>query len=488
MSHHLIEFKSPAARWVILATVLASGMAFLDSTVVNVALPAIADELGADLAGLQWTIDSYLLTLSALLLLGGSLGDLFGRRRVFLLGLYGFTAASALCALAPTIETLIAARSLQGIGAALLVPGSLAIITTNFDSENRGQAIGRWSGLSGVTTAIGPLLGGWLVEAASWRLVFLLNVPIAIVAIVVTLRHVPETKSGTEGSRIDLPGAASATLGLGAVVYALIEGPVKGFTSPPVLLAAGAGLAALVAFVRIEGGRDHPMLPLGIFRSRQFSGANVTTLVVYGALGGALFLVVLQLQRNLGYSPLEAGAALSPITIALLLLSSRAGKLATRIGPRVPMTAGPLIAATGFLLMRNIVPGATYAAAVLPGIAVFGLGMSLTVAPLTTAVLAAVDDRRAGVASGVNNAMARLAGLLAVALLPLAAGIAQLESSGPRGLASGFQRAMLVAAGLCLLGAVSSWLTIRKDVADSRLSSDRSTVRAPEPEARSTTG
>ncbi|CAN5559124.1 MFS transporter [soil metagenome] len=466
-----LRYGTPAARWVLLATVLGSGMAFLDSTVVNVALPAIAEEFSVSLSSLQWTLDSYLLTLSALILLGGSLGDLYGRRLVFFWGLVLFTVASALCGLAPSIEALIAARALQGVGAALMVPGSLAIISTTFRPQDRGQAIGAWSGLSGVTTALGPPLGGYLVDAGSWRLVFFINLPIAAAAIFVTLRHVPETRAEGAGHRPDIAGAATAMLGLGALIYSLIEGPVRGFSSLPVLAGALAGISFCAAFLIIEARRENPMLPLEIFSSRQFSGANGTTLVVYAALSGALFLVVLQLQSVLGYSALEAGSALVPITLLLLVLSARAGKLATTIGPRLPMTLGPLIAGGGLALMSRIVAGSSYLSTVLPGVVVFGLGLSLTVAPLTAAALAAVEDRHAGIGSGVNNAVARVAGLLAVALLPLAAGIAGGSAIGEQRFSDGFSRAMLIAAALCVVGALNSWLTIRSVPLENRPSS-----------------
>jgi MFS family permease len=343
----------------------------------------------------------------------------------------------------------------------MLVPGSLAIISTTFQEEDRGAAIGAWSGLSGVSTALGPFVGGWMVDAVSWRLVFFLNIPIAVVAILVTVRHMPETRDESASHTPDIPGALTATVGMGAVIYALIEGPVQGFGSVPIAAAAAFGVLSLAAFFGIEARRRDPMLPLDIFGSRQFSGANATTLVVYGALGGAMFLVVLQLQGMLGYSALEAGLAMLPVTFELMVLSPAAGKLAASIGPRIPMTLGPLVAGLGFVLMSRIVPGGSYFGAVLPGVVVFGLGMSLTVAPLTAAVLAAVETRHAGIGSGVNNAVARIAGLLAVALLPLAAGIAGIEGIERAAFSDGFRRAMLLAAALCALGGLVSWVTIR---------------------------
>ncbi|HYP24662.1 MAG TPA: DHA2 family efflux MFS transporter permease subunit [Actinomycetota bacterium] len=446
-----LRYGTTAGRWVVGATVLGSGIAFLDGTVVNVALPAIDADLGAGLSGLQWTVDAYLLTLSAFLLLGGSLGDLFGRRRMFVYGLGGFAAASLLCAVAPGTEALVAARALQGVAAALLVPGSLAIISTSFAPEDAGKAIGAWSGLSGVTTAIGPFVGGYLVDAVSWRWIFVINLPLALVAIRIATKHVPESSAG--GGHLDLRGAVTAALGLGGVTFALIEGPVRGWSDPTTVTAMVAGVIAAVVFVRAELTHPDPMLPFDIFRSRQFSGANAATLLVYFALGGAMFFLVIELQRELGYSALEAGAALIPTTILLLLLSSRAGALASRIGPRLPMTLGPLVAAVGLAWMTWIGPGTAYVTGVLPPVVVFGLGLALTVAPLTTAVLAAVPQEHAGVGSGVNNAVARVAGLLAVALLPAVA----------RGVdfTDGFRRATWISAAICALGGVASWLTIR---------------------------
>ena len=443
------------------ATVLGSGIAFLDATVVNVALPAIEDELGGGLSGLQWTVDAYLVTLGALLLLGGSLGDMLGRRKMFILGLAGFAAASALCGIAPSIGTLIAARAIQGVAAALLTPASLAILQASFAPEDRSRAIGAWSGLSGVSTALGPFLGGYLVDAVSWRWVFIINLPLAAVAIWISVRHLPESKDESGFKRPDVTGALTAALALGGVLFALIEGPGRGWTDTQVVTAALVGVAAGAAFFVVEKRSSHPMLPLSIFRSLQFSGANITTLLVYGALSGALLLLVLELQKFMGYSALEAGASLVPLTILLLLLSSTAGRIAQQIGPRIPMTLGPLVAGVGLALFVMVEPGSEYLTSVLPGVVVFGVGMSFTVAPLTAAVLAAVESRRAGIASGVNNAVARIAGLLAIALLPLAAGLSGTGEDAER-FTAGFHRAMLISAGLCVLGAANSWLTIRR--------------------------
>jgi EmrB/QacA subfamily drug resistance transporter len=449
-----IGLRTARGRGVLLATVLGSGMAFLDSTVINVALPVLGRELHAGIAGLQWTIDAFLLTLTSLLLLGGSLGDALGRRKMFVAGLVWFTVASMACGLAPSIGALIAARAVQGAGAALLVPGSLAVLRASFADEEQGPAIGAWAGLSGVTTAIGPLLGGWLITAWSWRAIFFLNLPLAAAAIWAALRCIPESR--TPGPvRIDLPGAAAATLGLGGCVYALIEAPARG---PGVAAAATLGAASLAAFVWIEARSPNPMLPLDLFRSRQFSGANAATLAVYFALSGATFLLIIHLQKVLGYSPLAAGAALTPITLLLLVLSTPAGKLASRVGYRAPMTAGPLIAAAGVALLSQVGRQSSYVSGILPGTAVLGLGLAATVAPLTTAVLAGAQERHAGVAAAVNTAISRLAGLLAVALLPLLAGIAAADAAS---LAAGFPRAMWICAATCAAGGLCALVMLR---------------------------
>ncbi|HWC41365.1 MAG TPA: DHA2 family efflux MFS transporter permease subunit, partial [Actinomycetota bacterium] len=398
-----LRYRSPAGRWVLLATVLGSGIAFLDSTVVNVALPTIGEDLNAGISSLQWVVNAYTLTLSGLLLLGGSLGDHYGRRRIFVLGAVWFAAASALCGIAPTDEALIAARALQGVGGALLTPGSLAILEATFRREDRGPAIGAWSGLGGVTAAIGPFLGGWLVQAATWRLIFLINLPLAVVVVWVSVRHVPESRDPSARGRLDWTGAALAAAGLAGIVYALTDGATQGWTSPVILATGLGGVAALAGFVIWERRIPAPMLPLDIFASRQFTSANLVTFVVYGALGGALFLIPIQLQRVVGYSPLASGVALVPITLVMLLLSARAGRLASRIGPRLPMTLGPLGVAAGLALYTRVGPGASYPVDILPASLVFGLGLVLTVAPLTSTVLAAAPAEHAGIASAVNN-------------------------------------------------------------------------------------
>lgn len=456
----LVRYGTPAGRWVIVAAVLGSGIAFIDSTVVNVALPAIQRDLGGGLSGLQWTVDAYLLTLGSLIVFGGSLGDMYGRRKIFVAGLAAFTLASALCGVSPSIPALIVARAIQGVGGALLVPSSLAIISSVFHPDDRGRAIGAWSGLSGVSTAFGPFLGGYLVDSVSWRLVFLINVPLAAVTIWVTLRHMPESRDLDAGRRPDLGGATAVAVALGGVVFALIEGPIRGFSDPMIIGALMVALVGGVAFVFVERRVKEPMLPLGIFASRQFTGANLVTLLVYAALGGAMFLLGIYLQESLGYSALEAGAAFFPITILMLLLSPRAGQLAQRIGPRLPMTLGPVIMGAGLLIASWIVPGTSYGTTVLPAAVVLGLGLSVTVSPLTAAVLAAVDEHHAGVGSGINNAVARLAGLIAIAILPFVSGL----SGVGRDLTQGFRTAMWITAAGCVVGAATAYSTIRRSV------------------------
>ncbi|MBV8985209.1 MAG: DHA2 family efflux MFS transporter permease subunit [Acidimicrobiia bacterium] len=436
-------------------------MAFLDSTVVNIALPRIGIDLGIGLSGLQWTVNAYTLTLSGFLLLGGSLGDRYGRKRLFLIGVVWFAVASLLCAVAPSGTALISARAIQGIGAALLTPGSLAILEASFRPEDRGAAIGAWSGLGGVATAIGPFLGGWLVDAASWRWIFVINIPFAVAVVWITVAHVPETKDEAMPPGIDVSGAVLGALGLAGVIYALTEAGNKGWGAPIVVVTGLVGIVALASFLAVEARSPHPMLPLGIFRSRQFTAANAVTFVVYGALGGALFLLPLELQRAGGFSPLEAGVALFPLTIVMLLLSARAGRLAQRIGPRVPMSLGPIVAGTGLVLFARIGVNADYWTDVLPGVLVFALGLSLTVAPLTATVLDAAPDEEAGVASAVNSEVARVAGLIAVAALPIAVGITTATYAHPAELTDGFHTAMVVCGLLAIGGGVLSWLTIR---------------------------
>jgi EmrB/QacA subfamily drug resistance transporter len=442
-------------------------MALLDATVVNVALPAIGRGLHTSLAGLQWTVSAYTLTLAGLILLGGALGDRLGRRRVFLTGVVWFAAASAGCGVAPGIVVLIAARALQGIGGALLTPGSLAIIQATFVPDDRPRAIGAWSGLGGIATAAGPLLGGWITAAAGWRWIFLLNVPLAGLVFAVTARHVPESRDPGARGGFDVAGAALAAIALAGITGALIEAPGGGAVTAA---ASGAvGCLAGAAFVVTErrrgrGGAVPPMLPLAVFASRQFTAVNVVTFLVYAALGGTVFLLVLDLQVVAGYTPLAAGLALLPSTVIMLILSARAGAAAQRFGPRWLMTAGPLVSAAGLLLAVRIGPHASYPADVLPAVAAFGLGLAVTVAPLTATVLASADVRHAGVASGVNNAVARAAGLLAVAALPLAAGLSGADYRSAAAFGAGFRVAMVICAGLLAAGGVVAAATISNAV------------------------
>jgi len=459
-----VRLGEASGRWLLTATVLGSGVAFLDGTVVNVALPAIGRDLGADLAGLQWTITGYALTLAALILLGGSLGDRYGRRRVYLIGVVWFGIASLACALAPNIATLVGARLLQGIGGALMTPGSLAIIQASFAPADRAKAIGTWSGLAGVTTIIGPFVGGWLVDEFSWRWIFLINVPLCAAVMWITLRAVPESRDPFATGRPDTPGAVLGALGLAGLTYALIA---AGDRADVVIVAATGllGVVSLLAFVLVERRRRHPMLPPGIFASKQFTAANLVTLSVYAALSGASLFIAVQLQVGGGWTALQAGAALVPTTIVLLLLSTSAGALATRIGPRLPMTVGPIVCAVGTALLAiSIDRNPSYVVDVLPGVLVFSLGLVLIVAPLTATVLAAVDDRHAGAASGVNNAVARTAGLLAIAVLPLAVGLSGDDYADPVAITSGFRTAMLICAGLLAAGGVIAAIGIRRDV------------------------
>ncbi len=458
-----LAFESSGGRWLLTVAVAGSGMAFLDGTVVNVALPDIGRDLGADTSALQWILNGYLLTLASLILLGGALGDRYGRRRVFVLGVWLFTAASLLCAIAPSAEFLIFARLVQGVGGALLTPGSLALIEASFRPGDRARAIGAWSGLGGVAAALGPLLGGYLIGAVSWRAIFFINLPIGIFVAWAATKHVPESRDPMAMGRLDLAGAALAALGLAGTTYALIEAPGQG-ASAAVLVTAVGGALALVAFLVHERRSANPMLPLEIFRSRQFSAANGVTFVVYAALSGVFFLLVSFLQISLGYTPIEAGAASLPVTLLMLLLSARAGALAQRIGARVPLTVGPLVIALGLLWMSQIEPGDSYVGAILPPVIVFGLGLTLVVAPVTATVLAAADSRHSGVASGVNNAVARVAGLLAVAVLPVVAGLTGDSFYDPAKMTDGFQMGMVVCAVLAAAGGVLAWFTISAEV------------------------
>jgi EmrB/QacA subfamily drug resistance transporter len=403
-----------SGRWILAATILASSMAFIDGTVVNVALPALQTSLNATAADVQWVIESYALLLSALLLVGGSLGDHYGRRRVFLLGVVIFAVASGLCGFAGSIGQLIAARAVQGFGAALLVPGSLAIISNSFSEQERGRAIGVWSGFSAITTGIGPVLGGWLIEHVSWRAVFFINVPLAFVVVLISLRHVAEN-SDRDITRVDWLGAILAALGLGALVYGLIESSQVGFNDRSVIVALATGVVVLILFLFVESRLSQPMLPLTLFRSRTFAGTNLLTFLLYAALGGTLFFLPLNLIQVQHYSPTAAGAVLLPFILIMSLLSRWAGGLVARYGPKLPLIVGPLITAVGYVLFLLPGIGGNYWANFFPPVVVLGLGMAITVAPLTTTVMNSIAQNRAGTASGVNNAVARTASLIAIA-------------------------------------------------------------------------
>jgi EmrB/QacA subfamily drug resistance transporter len=404
-------------RVTLLATILGSTVVFLDATVVNVALPAIRDDLGAGLAGQQWVVEAYLLTLVALLLVGGSLGDQFGRRRMFVAGLIGFGATSVLCAIAPSDELLVVARGLQGIAGALLVPGSLAIVSATFEGAERGRAVGIWTAWTGIATVVGPAGGGWLVEALSWRWIFWVNVPLVIATIVLTLRVVEESKDPEAVPGIDWLGIVLSAVGLGGPVYALIEQPNQGWGDPQVFAPLIIGVVCLGLFLWHEARTAHPMLDLSLFRIRNFAVANIATLFAYAGLYGGFFFVTIYLQQTADYSPLEAGLATTPVSVLMFVLSPRFGKLASGTGPRVPMTVGPILAGVGMLLYLRVDASADYVGEVLPATLVFGLGLAAMVAPLTATVLDSVEERRAGVASGINNGISRVAGLLAIAVI-----------------------------------------------------------------------
>lgn len=437
---------SRSQRLTLVATILGSTVVFLDSTVVNVALPAIGRDLDAGLAGQQWVVEAYMLTMVSLLLVGGSLGDQLGRRRMFVAGLIAFGATSALCALSPSTEFLVGARALQGIAGALLVPGSLAIVASTFEGAERGKAVGTWTAWTGIATVFGPAGGGALIGLLSWRAIFWVNLPLVAATVVLTLRAVEESSDPDAFRGIDRLGIALSAAGLGGPVFALIEQPTHGWSDPLVWVPLVAGLACFVLFLLHEARARHPMLDLGLFRIRNFAVANATTFAAYAGLIGGLFFVGLFLQQVAGYSPLQAGLATTPISVLLFVLSPRFGRLASGVGPRLPMTAGPIVGGLGLLLMLRVGADASYATEVLPAVLVFGLGLAATVAPLTATVLDSVAERRVGIASGVNNGVSRVAGLLAIAVLGAVISAhfgASLDSGlGSRPLSAGAQRSV----------------------------------------------
>ncbi|GAA5104876.1 MFS transporter [Alloalcanivorax gelatiniphagus] len=454
-----VAWGTPRGRGIIAAATLGSGLTMLDGSVVNVALRSIGTDLDASLVELQWVVNGYFLSLASLILLGGSLGDRFGRRRVFVIGTIWFAAASLLCGLAPTAEVLIAARVLQGIGGALLTPGSLAMIQGAFVAEDRGRAIGAWSGLGGIAAALGPLVGGLLVDHASWRWIFLINLPLAVLTVWLAVRWVPETRDPGAHGRFDVAGAALASLTLAALTLALTD-----WRSPLMPWALATAVLGGVAFYVVERRESAPMVPLGLFADRTFSAANAMTLVVYAALGAILFFLVLQLQTVGGYNALEAGLATLPITVIMLLLAARGGALGQRIGPRIPMSVGPVVMAAGTVWLMVVGDDVAWWRDVLPGLTVFGLGLALMVAPLTATVLAAAPDDNAGIASGINNAVARAGSLLAVAALPVAVGLGGDDYADPAVFDASYDAAMLACAGLLVLGGLVSWFTIPRRI------------------------
>jgi EmrB/QacA subfamily drug resistance transporter len=450
-----VRLSEPVGRWVLLVTAVGSGLVLLESTVVNIALPSLGFSLTASMSELQWTVNAFTLTLSALILVGGSLGDRFGRRRLYLVGVVWFGVASLLCGAAPNVEVLIVARALQGVGGALIVPTSLALIQNTFHPDDRNRAIGWWAGMSGVAGAAGPLLGGGIVDLAGWRWVFFVNVPLAVVLAVLLIVHVPESDR-EEPRRFDVTGALLAVMALAGMTYALTQSS-----------GAVVGLGALVvfaAFLLVERRSPAPMLPLGLFTSRQFSAANLTSFFVYGALAGMFFLLPIQLQVTAGFSAWTVGLALLPLPVLTLLLSPYGGELTTRFGARAPLLAGSLICAVALVLATRIGADASYLGDVLPVVILTGIGVPLITPPVTAAVLSAISDRSAGIASAVNNGVARVAGLLVVAALPLLVGLPPDATENPGALDRGYGYSMLICAGLFLIGGLVGWIGIPRAV------------------------
>jgi EmrB/QacA subfamily drug resistance transporter len=456
-----LHLSTARGRWVLTATVLGSAMAQLDATVVGIAQPAIGKEFHAQIDGLQWVSAGYLLTVAGLILLSGALSDRFGRRKVFVIGVAWFAVASLICAIAPNIGLLIAARGLQGVGGALLTPGSLAILEASFAPGERGRVIGAWSGLGGVATALGPFVGGFLITAVSWRLIFLINVPIAVAVIFIAMRHAPESRDPNATGYIDIAGSALTVAALVGISYGLIQGSSGNWTSTPVLGALLIGGVAFVAFILVELRVRAPIVPLDIFKSRQFSATNGVTLLIYGMLGGMFFLLPIELQQVSHYSPTAAGASLLPITFLMFALSSRSGALSARIGPRLQMSVGPVVVAVGLALFARINAGGNYLIEVLPAVLVFGLGLSIIVAPLTATAMSSAPAERSGLASAVNNTVARTGSLLAVALLPAIAGITGDSYLHAPVFETGFQHAAFIAAIICAAGGLLAVATIR---------------------------
>ena len=456
-----LRLSEPAGRWVLVVTAAGSGLVLLEGTVVNVALPALGSDLGASMAGLQWTVNAFTLALSALILLGGALGDRFGRRRVYLVGMVWFGIASLLCGVAPNLEWLIVARALQGIGGALIVPGSLALIQGSFHPDDRNRAVGWWAGMSGVAGAAGPLLGGGLVDAAGWRWVFYINVPLAVVLGVLLVMHVPESRGVERARGFDVAGAVLAAIALAGLAYALTE-----TSNAEVAMSVGLiGLAVFAAFLVVEHRSSAPMMPLGLFRSRAFSVANLGSFFAYGGLAGVFFLLPIQLQITAGYTPFASGLALLPLTALTLVLSPYGGQLTSRYGARLPLVVGSSTCAVSLLLAIRIDESTTYLMHVLPVVALLGVGIPLVTPPITSTVLGAVPASRAGIASAVNNGVARAAGLVVVAALPLLAGLPQNAIGDPAALDRGYAVSMLICSAMFLVGGIAAWIGLPRSAA-----------------------